>query len=335
MQKLARFSRLAVSAVLIAFLMNGCKLWKSPTAPETPGNSSGPNRAPVSTLVLPYAAQVGQNVVVQNNATDPDGDAIVAYRFRSPFHDVTQAGPAANLTFGSTGKYAVAVSAKDSRELWSAEVSDTIIITASPPSGRTLFFDDGTLQPIDLGYKIGYPSYGDFSVVTSGGLRTMRYFDGNKSGSYSYNSWMPVPRGAHLKFRMYFNVDADPVWLSAGSSRGYVMLHLVLTNEDHTRHGNYFVLATRDLDSDGFPGSPRRYESNFQPGRDAYDRFNNGWVSMDIDLDELARTRFANATGFDRIWFSHIVLTYPANEPPEYRLTHQLDYLEVYVPAAQ
>lgn len=337
MQKPARFIGLAIAALVVVASISGCDWWRKLTAPETndPGNPPpGTNHAPISSIVLPYAAQAAQPVTVQNLATDEDGDAVIAYRFRSSVHDLTQANKVATLTFPSIGQYTVAVSAKDSHDAWGPEVSATITITVNPPPSSRLFYDDGTLEPVDLGYQIGFPANGDFSIVTAGGTRTMRYENGNKSGSFHLNDYMSVPRGTRLKFRINFYVDADPVWLSAGSSRGYALLHLILTNDDHSRHGNYFVLATRDLDSDGFPGSPPRFESNFQPGRDAYIRVGNGWTTMDIDLDELARTKFSSASGFTKIWFSHTVLTYPSGEPPKYRLAYTLDSFEVYVPSA-
>lgn len=334
--------RFIVPIALIMFIgvvITGCNfndLFKPKSDdPAPPPPPTGTNHAPVSSLVLPYAAQVGQGVTVQNVATDEDGDAIVAYRFRSSLHDVTQTSSAATLAFSAIGKYAVSVSAKDSREAWSAEVTDTILITASPPSGRTLYFDDGTFEPRDIGYRIGYPPNGDFSLLTVGGTRTMKYFYGNGSGGYNLNSWLTVPRNTRLKFRMKYDVDTDPVYQTAGDDRGYAMLHLVLARDGATL-ANYFVLVTLDLASDGFPGSPPRYETNFKPGRDAYERVSNGsWVSRDIDLDELARTKFANATGFNQIWFSHVLLTYPSGREKVYRLTHTLDFLEVYVPPTQ
>lgn len=339
MPKSPRFIGPIALIMFIGVIISGCNfsdLFKpNSDDPGSPPPPTGTNHAPVSSLVLPYAAQVGQGVTVQNVATDEDGDAIAAYRFRTSLHDLTQASSAATLTFSSVGKYAVSVSAKDSREAWSAEVTDTILITASPPSGRTLYLDDGTFEPRDIGYDIGYPPNGDFSLVTVGGTRTMKYFYGNGAGGYSLNSWLTVPRGAHLKFRLKFEVDTDPVWQSAGDDRGYAMLHLVLARDGESL-ANYFVLATLDLDSDGFPGSPPRYETNFKPGRDAYERVSSGgWVSRDIDLDELARTKFSNATGFNQIACSHVLLTYPSGREKVYRLTHTLDNFEVYVPPTQ
>lgn len=327
--------------VLVLLSVAGCDLFGSkksvfPNAPIVPDPGTT-NRPPVSSIVLPYAAKVDQGVIVQNLATDPDGDAITAYRFRTPFQDVSQATKVATLTFPQAGKFAVSVSAKDSKEAWSPEVTDSIAISLNPPADRTLYRDDATLEPGAIGYDIGYPPNGDFSLVTSGGLRTMTYNYGNALALYGLKDWIPVPRGARLRFNIQFSVDADPVWVSAADDRGYAILELVFGRDGVSYGANYFVLATLDLDSDGFPGSPDRLENHFVPGQHVYTRVaNGGWTSMDIDLDQLVATRFntaLNMGGFNQIWFDHQLKVFPSNGN-HYRLKYVVDFIEVYVPGS-
>lgn len=314
-------------------LVAGCDLW--PTKPKT---SDPPNRPPTSSIVLPYAAQVGQNVTVQNLATDPDGDAISKYRFRSPFQDFTQSGKAAAMSFPSAGRFAVFVSAQDSRNAWSSEVSDTILISASPPAGRTLFFDDGTLTPGNLGYQVVYPANGDFRISEQGGQRVMTYNYGNKYSSYELRDWLNVPRGTHIKFTLYMRVDTDPVWETAADCRGYVAFDIVFGRNGQDTGAHYYTLATLPLLSDGFPGSPDKFENHLVPGKHVYDRASNGGtISRDIDLDQLVSSRYdsgLNLGDFNQIWFACEAFTFPGDREKVYRLTLTVDQIEVYVPVS-
>lgn len=296
------------------------------------------NHPPISRIVLPLTARVNDHVVVQNSATDPDGDAITAYRFRTPTQDFLQASPLATVTFSDTGQTAAYVSARDSRNAWSIESSATIRITPLPTEPRLLFADDGSLEPVDLGYAIGFPPSGITSLTMANGIRTITLRDGSGMFTYGRPTWFTVPRGAHIRFRARFTVEVDPLWEVASDDYGYSLIEFQFGHDGTSFGCNYFILARNDLLSEGFPGSPPKLEDYFQPGRHVFDRITNGaWIESDIDLDRLIRTRF-NQNFITVNQFNQFVWGFQLRDVrsrgSEYRMKLELDYFEIYVPQA-
>ncbi len=305
------------------------------------GNGTGggqPNRAPISHIVLPLTAVAGDEVSVQNNSVDPDGDPIAEYRFRSSFQNFTRSSRLGSMVFPQAGTFTVAVSACDNRQACGAENEATITITPTAPVARVIFSDQGDTHPADVGYKVSFPTQGVPSLTWDTQTRTLIHHAGTGYAAYDrgFEPQEPLVVSPGTRIRLRVRLTTEFLNPSLGEvvadDYGYAFVNIVLISSSGQER-NFFLLARNNLLSEGFAGSPRKLESFFKPGHDTFDRVSNGsWITRDLDLDELNRTRFDPLPNVAGLAISVGVRdVYGRSE--EYRKQVDLDYLEVYLSA--
>lgn len=151
---------------------------------------------------------VNQNVAFYATASDPDGDAIVQYRWTiSGREQITTTSPVFTCSWNSAGTYTVSVEAQDSYGKWSNTASCTVEVTANNPP-VAFVTSNGSIslgQSITANGTTSYdPDPGDRIVQAS-----WRYKNPSGSWSNAYTQNISDPKDIIYSFIP----DAPGIWV--------------------------------------------------------------------------------------------------------------------------
>ena len=174
--------------------------------------SSSPNTPPTATIdsITPNPANSGESVTFTGHGNDTDG-TVTTYEWTSSITGILSAASTFSMSSLSPGTHTISLRVRDDDNAWSAPVTSSVTVNASPNAPPTATIDSITPNPATTGQTITFTGHGDDTDGTIATYEWSSTINGvlstSATSTYSTSTLSPGTHTISLRVR-----DDDNAW---------------------------------------------------------------------------------------------------------------------------